>query len=73
MYLRNPDVRVGKSGLEAQLENDIHGEAGWRMVEVNASGRVINEVGGETRAPKPGRGVVLTIDAECQLYPMRCS
>ncbi len=70
VYLRNPDVRVGKSGLEAQLENDIHGEAGWRMVEVNASGRVINEVGGETRAPKPGRGVVLTIDAECQRAAM---
>ena len=70
VYLRNPDVRVGKSGLEAQLENDIHGEAGWRMVEVNASGRVINEVGGETREPKPGRGVVLTIDAECQRAAM---
>ena len=70
VYLRNPDVRVGKSGLEARLENDIHGEAGWRMVEVNASGRVINEVGGETRDPRPGRGVVLTIDAECQRAAM---
>ena len=70
VYLRNPDVRVGKSGLEAQLENDIHGDAGWRMVEVNASGRVINELGGETRDPKPGRGVVLTIDAECQRAAM---
>lgn len=70
VYLRNPDVRVGKSGLEAHLENDIHGEAGWRMVEVNAAGRVVNEVGGETREPKTGRGVVLTIDAECQRAAM---
>jgi penicillin-binding protein 2 len=70
VYLRNPDVRVGKSGLEVTLEDEIHGEAGWRMVEVNAAGRVINEVGGETRDPKPGQGVVLTIDAECQRAAM---
>ncbi|MDX2234167.1 MAG: penicillin-binding protein 2 [Hyphomonadaceae bacterium] len=70
VYLRNPDVRVGKSGLEAHLEDAIHGEAGWRMVEVNAAGRVVNEFGGETRDPKPGRGVVLTIDAECQRAAM---
>lgn len=69
-YLRNPDVRVGKSGLEATLENAIHGEAGWRMVEVNAAGRVVNEVGGETRDPTPGRGVMLTLDAECQRAAM---
>lgn len=70
VYLRNPDVRVGKSGLEATLEDQIHGEAGWRMVEVNAAGRVISEVGGETRDPRPGPGVVLTIDAECQRAAM---
>lgn len=66
VYLRNPDVRVGKAGLEAYLEKEIHGDAGWRMVEVNAAGRVIDEIGGETREPVPGPGVVLTIDAECQ-------
>jgi penicillin-binding protein 2 len=70
VYLRNPDVRVGKSGLEAHLENEIHGEAGWRMVQVNAAGRVVNELGGETREPKAGRGVVLTIDAEVQRAAM---
>ena len=66
VYLRNPDVRVGKSGLEASLEKTIHGEAGWRMVQVNAAGRVVDEIGGETREPIPGPGVVMTIDAECQ-------
>jgi penicillin-binding protein 2 len=66
VYLKNPDVRVGKAGIEAYLEKQIHGEAGWRMVEVNAAGRVIDEVGGETREPVPGPGVVMTIDAECQ-------
>lgn len=70
VYLKNPDVRVGKSGVEASLEKDIHGEAGWRMVEVNAAGRVVDEVGGETREPVPGPGVVMTLDADCQRAAM---
>lgn len=70
VYLRNPDVRVGKAGLEADMEDRIHGEAGWRMVEVNAAGRVVSEFSGETRDPKPGAGVVLTLDAECQRAAM---
>jgi penicillin-binding protein 2 len=70
VYYRNPDVRVGKSGLEVSLEAELHGEAGWRMVEVNAAGRVVNEVGGETKQPKPGGDVVLTLDAECQRTAM---
>jgi penicillin-binding protein 2 len=70
VYFRNPDVRVGKAGLEATLEREIHGDAGWRMVEVNAAGRVVSEVGGETRDPVQGPGVVLTIDAESQRAAM---
>jgi penicillin-binding protein 2 len=70
VYLKNPDVRVGKSGIEASLEKEIHGEAGWRMVEVNAAGRVVDEVGGETREPVPGPGVVMTLDADCQRAAM---
>lgn len=70
VYLKNPDVRVGKSGVEAALEKQIHGEAGWRMVEVNAAGRVVDEVGGETREPVPGPGVVMTLDADCQRAAM---
>lgn len=70
VYYRNPDVRVGKAGLEAAMERDLHGEAGWRMVEVDATGRVVNEVGGETKQPTPGDDLVLTLDAECQRTAM---
>lgn len=66
LYYRNPDVRVGKAGVEASLENTLRGEAGWKKMIVNARGR---EMGEDTDArvnPRPGSGVVLTIDAELQ-------
>ncbi|MGE0045869.1 MAG: penicillin-binding protein 2 [Hyphomonadaceae bacterium] len=66
IYLRNPDVRVGKAGLEIGMESQLHGLAGWRQVEVNAAGRVVSEVTGAVREPVQGAGVVLTIDAELQ-------
>ncbi|MBI1250445.1 MAG: penicillin-binding protein 2 [Alphaproteobacteria bacterium] len=66
VYLRNPDVRLGKAGVEATWEQTLHGDAGWRKVEVNASGRVVSEVGHESRAPNRGSGLVLTLDAELQ-------
>jgi penicillin-binding protein 2 len=70
IYYRNPDVRVGKSGVELALEAQLHGEAGWRMVEVDARGRVVSELGGETKQPVPGDDVVMTLDAECQRTAM---
>ncbi len=71
VYLRNPDVRVGKAGIEAGLESDLHGQAGWRQVEVNAAGRVISEVGHAERAPVQGAGVVMTLDANLQRIAMQ--
>jgi penicillin-binding protein 2 len=69
-YLRNPDVRVGKAGLEAQLEPIVQGEPGWRQVEVNAGGRVVNELAGVAKQPQQGSAVVLTLDAELQRLAM---
>ncbi|MEJ0059459.1 MAG: penicillin-binding protein 2 [Terricaulis sp.] len=70
VYLRNPDVRVGKSGVEAALEPELHGEAGWRKVIVNAFGREMGEDENERREPIRGSGAVLTIDAELQRLAM---
>jgi penicillin-binding protein 2 len=70
VYFRNPDVRVGKAGLEKEMENVLHGGAGWRKVEVNASGRVISEYGHEERPPVQGAGVVLTLDRDLQTMAM---
>ncbi|MDO9557134.1 MAG: penicillin-binding protein 2 [Coriobacteriia bacterium] len=55
---------VGKTGVEAQYENVLQGDKGWRRIEVNASGkaqRVVNE-----QPPVPGRSVKLSIDIEVQ-------
>ena len=70
VYLRHPDVRVGKAGVEASMESVLHGQAGWKKVIVNAHGRDMGEDENERRAPVRGSGVVLTIDAELQRVAM---
>jgi penicillin-binding protein 2 len=69
-YLRHPDVRVGKAGLEAALEPDLRGDPGVRLVEVNATGREIGENDRETQAPVPGHAVVTTLDSDLQRIAM---
>ncbi len=69
-YSRSPDVRVGKAGIEAALEGALHGEPGRRQVEVNATGRVVSEVGREEKVAAPGAALVLSIDAELQRFAM---
>ncbi len=71
MYLRNPYVRVGKAGLEAEMETTLHGEAGWRKVIVNARGVEQGEDEAERREPRRGSGVVLTLDHELQRTAMQ--
>jgi len=71
MYLRNPQVRVGKSGVEAAMEDKLHGQAGWRKVIVNARGVEMGEDEHERREPIKGSGAVLTIDAELQRIAMQ--
>ncbi|MFZ2028672.1 MAG: penicillin-binding protein 2 [Vitreimonas sp.] len=70
-YLRNPHVRVGKAGLEASMEDALHGQAGWRKVIVNARGVEMGEDERERREPVAGSGVVLTIDHELQRTAMQ--
>ncbi len=70
-YLRNPNVRVGKAGLEASLEDTLHGHAGWRKVVVNARGVEMGEDEGERRESERGSGIVLTIDHELQRIAMQ--
>ena len=70
-YLRNPHVRVGKAGLEASLEETLHGHAGWRKVVVNARGVEMGEDDAERREPERGSGVVLTIDHDLQRIAMQ--
>ncbi|HSI98953.1 MAG TPA: penicillin-binding protein 2 [Patescibacteria group bacterium] len=62
-YLRD-DV-IGKSGIEASFEDELRGTYGARLVERDASGRLL-EVIETLREPEPGANLMLTIDAEIQ-------
>jgi penicillin-binding protein 2 len=71
VYLRNPAVRVGKAGLEASMEEALHGTPGYRKVIVNARGVEQGEDETERREPVRGSGLVLTIDHELQRIAMQ--
>lgn len=64
--LYNPGFRIGRSGLEKALDEDLRGVAGGNRVEVDARGRVVKEDVGGSRAPVAGKDVVLTLDADIQ-------
>jgi len=60
----NPGDYVGKSGIERNLEDYLHGVDGGKQMEVDARGRFLRTLN-ET-PPAPGNGVVLTIDKDIQ-------
>ncbi|WP_052291933.1 penicillin-binding protein 2 [Natranaerobius thermophilus] len=61
-----PGDIVGQSGLEKTYQEELRGEPGFRQVEVNRFGRVINNMGEEE--PIPGNNLHLTIDVELQEF-----
>jgi penicillin-binding protein 2 len=79
----HPDMRIGKSGVEARLDGWLRGTPGERVERVNARGKVIAEFirqdfedglvpadmkdAQKPRAAIPGKSIVLTLDLELQL------
>lgn len=61
---------IGKGGVEKTFEALLHGEAGWRQVEVDALGRQIRSL--DEKLPIPGRNVWLTIDLDVQRTAEEC-
>lgn len=55
---------VGKTGIERQYEARLHGQAGFRRVEVDAFGRVLRVL--DEQAPVPGEDLVLSLDVGLQ-------
>lgn len=55
---------IGKIGLERQYEQDLLGDVGYQNVETNARGRVLRVL--DSRDPKPGKDLVLHLDAKLQ-------
>jgi penicillin-binding protein 2 len=64
--LYNPGFRIGRSGVERALDEDLRGVEGGNRVEVDARGRVVAEDVGGSRPATPGKDVVLTLDADIQ-------
>jgi penicillin-binding protein 2 len=58
------DEVVGKSGLEAGLEDLLRGSDGWQDVLTDATGQVVKVL--REQPPIPGRSVYLSIDAGLQ-------
>lgn len=61
-----PGFRIGKTGVERQLEDTLRGQAGASQVEVNALGRVIRELSRDQGTP--GDDVRVSIDIGLQEY-----
>ena len=56
--------RIGKIGVERYYQEMLHGDVGYQKVETNAQGRILKVL--ERESPKPGRHLVLNLDAELQ-------
>lgn len=61
-----PGFRVGKDGVERTKDAKLRGKPGARRVEVNARGRIVQEL--DTRPDTPGAPVQLTIDRGLQAF-----
>ena len=59
-----PGNLIGKTGLERLFEEELRGQDGYRLIEVNVRGRELRQV--TTRKPLPGQRLILALDARVQ-------
>jgi len=57
-------ILTGQGGLEKVYDKLLRGVAGKRMIQVNAAGRKVKDLGIEE--PRPGTDIYLTIDLDAQ-------
>ncbi|MBP9727150.1 MAG: penicillin-binding protein 2 [Gammaproteobacteria bacterium] len=55
---------IGKTGIEAQYENMLHGQVGFKQIEIDASGNIVRTL--KITPPIPGKTLHLTIDERLQ-------
>src|SRR2546426_2099848 len=55
---------IGKSGVEATYESELHGTTGFEQVEIDAAGRGIRTL--SRTASQPGTNITLTLDMRRQ-------
>ena len=57
-------THIGKSGIERSYEDQLHGEPGYVLEEVNVDKRPLHEI--KRVAPTPGKNLYLSVDARVQ-------
>jgi penicillin-binding protein 2 len=55
---------IGKSGVEASYQHEVHGSTGFEQVEIDAAGRGIRTL--ERTPAQPGNNITLTLDIKLQ-------
>jgi penicillin-binding protein 2 len=55
---------IGKRGIEASYEQDLHGTTGFEQMEIDAAGRSVRAL--SRTPPQPGNDVSLTLDVGLQ-------
>lgn len=55
---------IGKTGLEAYYEDELHGQLGFKQIEIDASGNIVRTL--KITPPIPGKTLHLSIDAHLQ-------
>src|SRR2546425_485555 len=55
---------IGKAGVEATYESELHGTTGFEQVEIDAAGRGIRTL--SRTASQPGNNITLTLDMRLQ-------
>jgi len=63
---RLADFRLGKSGIEKELDEPLRGRVGYRRIEVNSRTRTVQELA--RQESRSGSNTTLTIDLELQNY-----
>ena len=66
--LRQPNFRIGKTGVELATDERLRGKSGKLKVEVNAMGRIIREWPDPANMSEKGSDVWLTLDADLQSH-----
>lgn len=60
-----PGDLVGKSGIELKFERKLAGRSGYKMIEVDAKGRMVKVL--KVQKPLPGKDIQLSINLDLQL------
>lgn len=61
-----PSDAIGKTGIEAENEAQLHGKIGTEEVEIDARGKTVRII--KQTPPIPGDSIYLTIDSKLQAY-----